>query len=74
MNAHYYLLTHEHVTCTHSVEGDAPQLTPREARRKRDTQDNPAGAFVDPKPRSPGRDPVRAARRLWAALGRPDRP
>ena len=60
--------------CTLDAERDARQHAPSEGRWKRDTQDNPAGAFVDPKPRSPGRDPVRVARQLWAALGRPDRP
>ena len=51
-------MTHERVTRTLDVEGDAPQLTSREACRKRDTQDNPAGAFVDQTPRLLGRDPV----------------
>ena len=46
--------------CIIDAGGDAPQLTSKETRRKRGTQDNPAGAFVDLKPRAPGRDPVRA--------------
>ena len=44
--------------CTRGAEGDTPQLTPWEACRKRDTQDNPKDAFQDPKPQTPGRDPV----------------
>jgi hypothetical protein len=46
--------------CALDAGGDAPQLTSKETRRKRGTQDNPAGAFVHPKPHTPGRDPVRA--------------
>ena len=45
-------------SCTSDAEGDTPQLTSEEACRKRDTQYSPAGAFVDPKPRFLGRDPV----------------
>ena len=52
------LLTHEHVTCTPGVERDTQDMSPEEARRKRNTQDNPAGAFEDPKARTAGRDPV----------------
>jgi len=44
--------------CTRGAEGDAPQLAPWEACRKRGTQDNPAGAFVDPTHRFSGMEPV----------------
>ena len=47
-------------SCTSNADGDAPQLTLKETRPKRGTQDNPAGTFVDPKPHASGRDPVRA--------------
>ena len=47
-------------TCTSNAEGDAPQLTSKEARPEARSASNPAGAFVDPKPHTPGRDPVRA--------------
>ena len=46
--------------CTSSAEGDAPQITSKENRPEARYASNPAGAFVDPKPRLPGRDPVRA--------------
>ena len=46
--------------CTLDAGGDAPQLTSKETHRKRGTQDNPAGAFENPKSHTPGRDPVRA--------------
>ena len=52
------VLTHERVTRTLDAGGDTPQLTSREACRKRDTQDNPAGAFVDPTHRFSGMEPV----------------
>jgi hypothetical protein len=44
--------------CTSDVERDTQDTSPEEASRKRDTQDNPAGSFEDPKPHTPGRDPV----------------
>ena len=46
--------------CTFNAEGDAPQLTSKETRLEARYASNPAGAFVDPKPHTPGRDPVRA--------------
>ena len=46
--------------CILYAECDVLQHTPREARRKRDKQDDPAGDFIDPKPCSPWRDPVRS--------------
>ena len=52
------LLTHEHVTCILDAEGDAPQLTSKETRPKARYAGNSAGAFDDPKPHTPGRDPV----------------
>ena len=50
-------MTHEHVTCTLSVEHDTQEMSPKEARRKRDTQDNPAGAFETRHPTRPGETP-----------------
>jgi hypothetical protein len=44
--------------CTSGVERDTQDTSPDEARRKRDTQDNSAGSFENPKPHTPGRDPV----------------
>jgi hypothetical protein len=44
--------------CTSDVERDTQDTSPEEASRKRDTQDNPAGSFEDPKPHTPGRDPI----------------
>ena len=52
------MLTHERVTHTRGAEGDAPQLAPWEACRKRGTQDNPADAFEDPMHRFSGMEPV----------------
>ena len=46
--------------CTSDTEGDAPQLTSKETRPEARYAGNPAGTFVDPKPHTPGRDPVRA--------------
>ncbi|KAI5000478.1 hypothetical protein ZWY2020_005067, partial [Hordeum vulgare] len=45
--------------CTYNAEGDALQLTSKETRPEEPYIGNPAGAFVDPKPHRPGRDPVR---------------
>ena len=53
------LLTHEHVTCTLDAGGDAPQLTSKETRPDVRYASSPAGAFVDPKPHTPERDPIR---------------
>ena len=44
--------------CTSNAEGDAPQLTSKETRPETRYASNPAGAFQDPKPHAPGRDPV----------------
>jgi hypothetical protein len=44
--------------CTSDVERDTQDTSPEEASRKRDTQDNSASSFEDPKPYTPGRDPV----------------
>ena len=57
------VLTHEHVTCTLDAGDDALQLTSKETRPEARYASNPAGAFVDPKPHTPGRDPV------WARGG-----
>ena len=46
--------------CTLDAGGDAPQLTLKETRLEVRYASNPAGAFEDPKPHTPGRDPVRA--------------
>ena len=46
--------------CTSNADGDAPQITSKEPRPEARYAGNPAGAFVDPKPHMPGRDPVRA--------------
>ena len=54
------VLTHEHVTCTLDAGGDALQLTSKETRPTARYTSQSAGAFVDPKPHLPGRDPVRA--------------
>ena len=54
-----YVLTHEHVTCTLDAGGDASQLTSKETRPTARYARQSAGAFADPKPRAPGRDPVR---------------
>ena len=40
--------------------GDAPQLMSKETHPEVRYASNPAGAFEDPKPHTPGRDPVRA--------------
>src|ERR1041385_9117816 len=53
------VLTHEHVTCTLDAGGDTPQLTSKDTRPEARYASNPAGAFVDPKPHTLGRDPVR---------------
>ena len=45
-------------SCTLGVERDTQDTSPKEANRKRDTQDNPTSAFEDPKPHAAGRDPV----------------
>ena len=50
--------------CTRGAEGDAPQLTPREADFQRDTQDSKP-TLLGPDARSPGRDPVRARGDDW---------
>ena len=47
-------------TCTLDAGGDAPQLTSKETRPEVRYASNLAGAFVDPKPHTPERDPVRA--------------
>ena len=47
-------------TCTLDVGGDAPQLTSKKTHLEARYASNPAGAFEDPKPHTPGRDPVRA--------------
>src|SRR3954469_12518612 len=60
MKALDVLLTHEHVTCTLDAGGDAPQLTSKETRPTARYARQSTGTFVDPKPRLPGRDPVRA--------------
>ncbi|KAF7092573.1 hypothetical protein CFC21_095045 [Triticum aestivum] len=44
--------------CTSNAEGDAPQLMSKETRPEARYASNPAGAFQDPKPHAPGRDPV----------------
>ena len=46
--------------CTLDAGGDAPQLTLKETRSDARYAGNPAGAFDDTKPHTPGRDPVRA--------------
>jgi hypothetical protein len=43
---------------TSDIERDMQDMSPEEDSRKHDTQDNPAGSFEDPKPHTPGRDPV----------------
>jgi hypothetical protein len=53
------VFAHEHVTCTLDAGGDAPQLTSKEVRPAARYARQPADAFEDPKPRAPGRDPVR---------------
>ena len=53
------VLTHEHVTCTLDAGGDAPQLTSKETRPTARYARQSASAFEDPKPHTPGRDPVR---------------
>ena len=52
------VFAHEHVTVYLQPEGDAPQLTLKETRPEARYAGNPAGAFDDPKPHTPGRDPV----------------
>ena len=59
--------------CTRGAEGDAPQLTPREADFQRDTQDSKP-ALLGPETPHAREGPHVGAQRLWAALGRPDRP
>ena len=54
------VFAHEHVTVYPHAGGDAPQLTSKETRPEARYASNPAGAFEDPKPHMPGRDPVRA--------------
>ena len=44
--------------CTLGVEHDTHDMSLKEAHRKRDTQDNPASSFEDPKPHADRRDPV----------------
>ncbi|KAI4969131.1 hypothetical protein ZWY2020_000045, partial [Hordeum vulgare] len=44
--------------CTSNAEGDAQQLTSKENHPEVRCASNPAGAFEDPKPHTPGRDPV----------------
>ena len=53
------LLTHEHVMCTLDAGADAAQLTSKETRPTARYARQSAGAFADPKPHTPGRDPVR---------------
>ena len=53
------VLTHERVTRTLDAGGDAPQLTSKEALPAARYARQPEDAFEDPKPRAPGRDPVR---------------
>ena len=43
--------------CTSNTEGDALQLTSKETRPEARYASNPAGAFQDPKPHAPRRDP-----------------
>ena len=59
--------------CTRGTEGDAPQLTPREADFQRGTQDSKP-ALLGPETPHAREGPRLGARRLWAALGRPDHP
>ena len=61
------LLTHEHVTCTLDAWVDTPQLTSKETRPTVRYARQSAGAFADPKPRTPGRAPSGSA----AAMGCP---
>ena len=49
--------------CTSNTEDDAPQLPSKETRPETRYASNPTGAFEDPKPYTPGRDPV------WAHSG-----
>ena len=50
--------------CTRGAEGDAPQLTPREADFQRDMQDSKP-ALLGPDAPLAGRDPVRARGDDW---------
>ena len=50
--------------CTRGAEGDAPQLTPREADFQRDTQDSKP-ALLGPDALLARRDPVRARGDDW---------
>ena len=52
------VFAHENVTCTLDTGGDALQLTSKETRPTAWYARQSAGAFADPKPRAPGRDPV----------------
>ena len=58
--------------CTHGAEGDALQLTPREADFQRDTQDSKR-ALLGPETPHAREGPRLGAWRLWTALGRPNR-
>ena len=53
------VLTHEQVMCTLDAGGDAPQLTSKEVRPAARYAGQPADAFEDPKPHTPGRDSIR---------------
>ena len=53
------MLTHERVTRTLDARGDAPQLTSREVLPAARYARQPEDAFEDPKPHTPGKDPVR---------------
>ena len=59
--------------CTRGTEGDAPQLTPREADLQRNTQDSKPALLGPETPRT-REGPRQGLRRLWAALGRFARP
>ena len=53
------VLTHECIMRTLDAGGDAPQLTSKEVLPAARYARQPEDAFEDPKPRAPGRDPVR---------------
>ena len=61
------VLTHERVTRTLDAGGDAPQLTSKEVRPAARHARQPADAFEDPKPHTPGGTPSGSA----AAMGCP---
>ena len=59
--------------CTRGAEGDAPQLTPREADFQRDTQDSKP-ALLGPDALLAREGPRQGSRRRLAARGRSYRP